>query len=247
MTPFPTQSNIQSALRSFLIAVLPPGVPVIAGQQNRAAEPMQGSFVVFTPIRFERLETNIDTYIDAKFTGSIVGTLMTISYVYPQFSGQIEVGSTIFGVGVAANTVVTALVTGDGGLGTYTVSPSQTITSETLSAGSQDIEQPTKATIQCDFHSANDTDAGDMAQTVSTLLRDEFGVDQFANQSPNYGVVPLYSEDPRQTPFLNAEQQYEFRWSVDVYLQVNQVIGAPLQFADEVDVGIISVDAAYGP
>ena len=243
----PTQSNIQAALKAFLIAVLPPNTRVISGQQNRTAEPIDGDFVVMTTLRFERIETNIDSYADAKFTGSIAGATMTITAVDPDFTGQIGLGSTIFGVGVAAGTVVTALGTGTGGLGTYTVNNSQTISSETLSAGSQTIEQPAKVAVQLDFHSANLTDAGDMAQTVSTLLRDAFGTEQFANQDPNYGVVPLYADDPKQMPFVNDSQQYEWRWVVEAMLQANQVVSVPQQFADSVEVDIISVDAEYAP
>jgi hypothetical protein len=78
-----------------------------------------------------------------------------------------------------------------------------------------------------------------MAQTVSTLFRDDFAVQQFANQDPNYGVAPLLADDPKQVPFLNAEQQYETRWVVDVKLQTNQVIDWPMQFADQLAITIL--------
>ncbi len=119
--------------------------------------------------------------------------------------------------------------------------------SKTLSSGAKTLEQHAKVTVQMDFHSANDTDAGDMAQTVSTTLRDDFGVQQFANQSPNYGVVPLYADDPKMLPFLNAEQAYEWRFVVEAVLQVNQVVSVSQQFADVVTVDVISVDATYPP
>jgi hypothetical protein len=72
-------------------------------------------------------------------TGSISGSTLTvtaITYALPYgadpHSYQIGVGSKIYGVGVAANTYVTALGTGTGGVGTYTVSGSQTVASEQL-------------------------------------------------------------------------------------------------------------------
>jgi hypothetical protein len=86
-----------------------------------------------------------------------------------------------------------------------------------------------------------------MAQTVSTLMRDAFAVEQFAAQEPNYGVVPLLADDPRQRPFINAEQQVEWRWSVEAMLQANQVLSVPQQFADSASVDLVSVDAAYPP
>ena len=57
-------------------------------------------------------------------TGSISGTTLTISAVA---AGNIVVGSNIWGTGVTAGTVVTALGTGSGGIGTYTVNNSQTV------------------------------------------------------------------------------------------------------------------------
>lgn len=224
------------------------GVSVVSGQANRAPETVNPFFVVMTPIRFERIETNVDSYQDSKFTGSIAGTLMTVSAFDPVLDGPIEVGSQIFGVGVAAGTIVTALGTGSGGTGTYQVSPSQTLSSRTLSAGVETLEQPTKVTVQLDFHSPDLSTAGDMAQTVSTLFRDDFAVQQFANQNPNYGdITPLYADDPKQVPFINDQQQYEWRWVVEAMLQANQVVSVPQQFADQVTVEIISVDASYPP
>ena len=55
MVPSPTQSQIMQALRSFLLGVLPTGVPVVLGQINRVAEPKGSDFVVMTPIRQVRL------------------------------------------------------------------------------------------------------------------------------------------------------------------------------------------------
>lgn len=64
-------------------------------------------------------------------TGSISGTTLTVSAVT---SGTLYVGQTIQGTGVTANTMITALVSGTGGAGTYTVSTSQTVGSTTLYA-----------------------------------------------------------------------------------------------------------------
>jgi len=67
----------------------------------------------------------------AIFTGSISTTTLTVTSV---LSGTIAVGQAIFGQGVTANTVITALGTGTGGAGTYTVSASQTVTSTTINS-----------------------------------------------------------------------------------------------------------------
>ncbi|MFN8993376.1 MAG: hypothetical protein ACK5X3_06910, partial [Pseudomonadota bacterium] len=71
------------------------------------------------------------------FTGSFSGTTLTVSAVA---SGTLAVGQLIVGTGVAASppgsnaTYITALGTGSGGVGTYTVSVSQTLSSRALTA-----------------------------------------------------------------------------------------------------------------
>lgn len=67
----------------------------------------------------------------ASFTGSISGTTLTVTSVA---SGTIIGSQTISGTGVTAGTYITALGTGTGGVGTYTVSVSQTAASTTISA-----------------------------------------------------------------------------------------------------------------
>lgn len=69
----------------------------------------------------------------AVFTASITGTTVTVSAVA---SGIIRVGQAIYGVGITNGTVITALGTGTGGTGTYTVNNSQTIQSEQITATS---------------------------------------------------------------------------------------------------------------
>jgi hypothetical protein len=67
----------------------------------------------------------------ASFTAAISGTTMTVSAVS---AGALQVGQTIAGTGVTAGTTITALGTGLGGVGTYTVSASQTVASEAITS-----------------------------------------------------------------------------------------------------------------
>jgi hypothetical protein len=220
------------------------GVTVIAGQQNRAAEPVNPWFVVMTPISFRRLSTNVDEAQDCKFVASIADTEMTVTELD---DGALAVGNQIFGPGVAAGTRVAAFDSGSGGIGTYDVAPPQTVASEIMSAGTKTMTQNVQVTIQCDFHSP-DFIAGDFAQTVSTALRDEFGVNFFAGlAAPLNGVVPLYGDDPKQTPFVNAENAYEWRWVLDVELEVEQVVTVPQLYADSVIPTLFSVEAEFPP
>lgn len=69
----------------------------------------------------------------AVVTGSIAGTTLTVTAVT---SGTLMVGETITGSGVTAGTTITGYITGVGGVGTYTVSASQTVASTTITGAS---------------------------------------------------------------------------------------------------------------
>ena len=68
----------------------------------------------------------------ATFTADISGTTMTVSAVA---SGTLSVGQQVYGTGVSQLTRITALGSGSGGVGTYTVSISQTVASTTMVTG----------------------------------------------------------------------------------------------------------------
>jgi hypothetical protein len=69
--------------------------------------------------------------VAAVVTGSIATTVLTVTAVT---SGKLSVGQTISGSGVTSGTKITALGTGTGGAGTYTVDTSQTASSTTVTA-----------------------------------------------------------------------------------------------------------------
>jgi hypothetical protein len=65
----------------------------------------------------------------AQFIGNISGTTLTVTSMK---SGTLAIGQQLFGVGVTDRTIITALGTGTGGVGTYTINISQTVASQTL-------------------------------------------------------------------------------------------------------------------
>ena len=67
----------------------------------------------------------------AVFTGSITTTTLTVTAMT---SGTIAISQSLFGLNVSAETVITALGTGTGGIGTYTINNSQTIASELMNS-----------------------------------------------------------------------------------------------------------------
>lgn len=237
IAPVPSQSAVFTALRSFLLEILPAGVEVVEGQDNRVPEPSVDDFVVMTEIFRPRLSTNVNTYTDVAFTGSIAGQTMTVTAV--QF-GAIAIGQRVNGLGVSVGTRITALQSGTGGVGTYTVSPAQTVASETLSSGFESHLQPTEINIQLDVHGEN---SADNAQIITTLLRDQYAVSAFSAIDPN--VQPLYADDPKQVPFWNGEQQAENRWVITARLQANIAMQTPQDFADQLQSTLINVEAVY--
>jgi hypothetical protein len=75
---------------------------------------------------------NVTMTAGASFTGSISGTTLTVTAV--SGTGVIGIGQVISGTGITAGTNITALGTGVGGVGTYTVSVSQSVGSVSITA-----------------------------------------------------------------------------------------------------------------
>ena len=241
-----TEFQELSALNAFLASVLPVGLPVIRGQVNRVAEPKSPDFVVYWPLRRARLSTNETAYQDNVVAGSIAGSVMTVTALV-QTEGPLSAGMLVTdGTAgeVAANTVIVGQISGSsGGTGAYSVSPApQSISGDTLYVGQRADLTPFEWTVQCDVHGPN---AADNVQVVMSLFRSEVATAGFA--ASDYAIAPLYADEARQVPFINAEQAYESRWTVDLVLQVNPIIGTPQQFADELEVKTVDVDATYPP
>ena len=100
------------------------GVAVTSGSINLAAV-----------TSFSDAATAITTalnYFDAQVTAAIAGNTMTVSAVT---SGALAVGQVISGAGVTPGTTITALGSGTGGTGTYTVSATQTVASTAIKGG----------------------------------------------------------------------------------------------------------------
>lgn len=62
MTPSRTQDMALTALRSFLLAVLPSGTEVVRGQDNRVPMPTSGDFVVMTPTQRKQMAQTVHSY-----------------------------------------------------------------------------------------------------------------------------------------------------------------------------------------
>jgi hypothetical protein len=95
--------------------------------------------------------------------------------------------------------------------------------------------------VQCDVFGPM---AGDISQFLSQLWIDP---DTIANLTVN-GVTPLYATDPRNMQFTNDQQQFEYRFSIDLSAEIDPVITSASQSAGTLTLGgIYSVDATFPP
>jgi hypothetical protein len=209
------------------------------GVNSRVPEPIEGDFIVMSSMSQPRLATNLSEYVDNIFVGSILGDLLTVTALT---RGSIEVGSLLFDGNwpqkIAAGTTIKKQLNGTpNGAGAYEVSVSQTLAAENLYAGIRTDIAAAEWIVQLDVHGPNSMNN---SRLIDTLFRSEVAVDFFFTQNPQ--IVPLYSDDPRQSPFQNEEQQIEFRWTIDLHMQINVTISTPQQFADQIKIKTIAVD-----
>lgn len=104
--------------------------------------------------------------VPAVVTGTIATTVLTVSAVT---SGTLAVGQTITGISVAANTTITSLGTGSGGIGTYNLSASSTVSvGETITAGWSTAQQTDYTNLICGFVTAGLNSKCDALWTPAT-------------------------------------------------------------------------------
>jgi hypothetical protein len=108
--------------------------------------------------------------------------------------------------------------------------------------GTSNALQPTQVGVQLDIHGPN---SADTTQIISTMFRDRAACALFT--ATGFDVQLLFASEPHQAPFINAENQYETRWSMDVELQANPIVTTAQDFAAVVTVGLINVDAKFPP
>jgi len=94
--------------------------------------PAGAKYYVINQVAVTACNDGTGNAIGATFTGSISGTTLTVSAM---IAGSLGSGDIISGAGVSAGTQITALGTGSGGVGTYTINNSQTVASENMTDG----------------------------------------------------------------------------------------------------------------
>jgi hypothetical protein len=153
-------------------------------------------------------------------TGSIASTTLTVTAVSV---GVLQVGSVITGTGIATGTTITALGTGTGGIGTYTVNISQSVVSTAITADSiiynheQGLNDGTNAMTS--FISSSDFDLVDGDQFILTkrIIPDL----SFAGSTATLPAVTMYIK-PRNFPgnaYSNVDSEQVIETSVDIYTE----------------------------
>lgn len=96
-----------------------------------------------------------------------------------------------------------------------------------------------QADIQVDIYGVS---AGDRAIALETLFRTGYAYD--AIKALDTRVAPLYSTEAIQAPMINAENQWQERFTLTVSLQVHITIDVPQDYFDAVNFTIEQADKA---
>jgi hypothetical protein len=181
------------------------------------------------------------------FTGSISGTTLTVTGVPVGF---LQVGSVIEGTGVAVGTTITALGTGLGGAGTYTVNISQLV-GQTAMTGDSIIynhEQGLDDNIlpMNSYIASSDFDLVDGDQFILTkrIIPDM----NFAGSTAAAPEVTMFIK-PRNFPgnaYTNTETGAVIETSVDVYTEQIFMRARARQMAIEIESNDLGVQWQLG-
>lgn len=96
--------------------------------------------------------------------------------------------------------------------------------------------QSTRIDIQLDVYGKG---AGSWAAMMTTLWRDEYACDLMKS------CQPLYMDDGRMMPLIDAESQYEERWCLVATAQYSPVVTVDQGFADVLDLTLVDVQERF--
>lgn len=148
-------------------------------------------------------ENTLPTQSGASVIGSISGTVLTVSAVN---SGVISLGDMVQGAGVTAGTVVTSMLSGSGGVGTYGVSVTQAVGSATLSVAPGGVTMLPNS-LYVAVYGGTSTDVAQAIWTKKSPGCSMNGnttvvVSDNVNYSPPYPTYPITFEIPAPTPVV---------------------------------------------
>ena len=181
------------------------------------------------------------------FTGAISGTTLTVTGIA---AGYLQVGSVITGTGVATGTIITALGTGLGGVGTYTVNISQLVVQTSMTGDSviYNHEQGVDDNIlpMASYIASSDFDLVDGDQFILTkrIIPDI----SFTGSTASTPEVTMYIR-PRNFPgnaYSNSESGAVIETSVDIYTEQIFMRARARQMAVEIESNDLGVQWQLG-
>ncbi|GAN69292.1 hypothetical protein AA0473_1706 [Acetobacter orleanensis NRIC 0473] len=240
----PVTAAITTALRAFLLAVLPPDTPVLLARQNRMAAP-NGPFVLMTVLLHQRIATSATRYTA---TSRIIlqqqESTVQVSLFGQGAADNAQALSTLFQNGWAAE-FFTALSENPSFLGSVTPGPASSFSC-----------QPPPACLPVARSAASSAVPPACVMPASTPFAGtsaaQFSVPssgQSAGQSasgPPPRIAPLYAGPARQIPFVNGERQYEEQWQIDLHLQASFVLTLPQPMASAARLVLADVTSPQG-
>jgi len=170
------------------------------------------------------------------FTGAISGTTLTVSSVD---AGILQVGSVVEGTGILPGTLITALGTGTGGVGTYTINISQLVDQTSMTGNSimynheQGLNDNTAPMTSYITSSDFDLVDGDQFILTKRIIPDL----SFNGSTANTPSVTMYIK-PRNFPgsaYSNVDSENVIETSVDVYTDQIFMRARARQMAIEVE------------
>jgi hypothetical protein len=114
---------------------------------------------------------------------------------------------------------------------------STNISTYDAAGGVRSVMMPTQYSVQIDCYGP---DSSDWATILVTMFRDPYGCDLLAPTAQ-----PLYCDDPKMMPLVDAEENYEQRWMITAVLQFNPIVTVSQEFMNTIDIVPVSVDATF--
>lgn len=100
-----------------------------------------------------------------------------------------------------------------------------------------DANTPVRFGVQIDVFGEG---ASDVIQAVKAAWLTDWA---FQTMAPT--CEPLYTDDARQSAFVNDSVQYEDRWTLTAEIQYNPSISTPMDFADSAAATLTAADVIY--
>ncbi|WP_140329583.1 phage neck terminator protein [Acetobacter tropicalis] len=264
MTIQPVTASITTALREFLRAVLPPGLPVQLAQQNRTVAPA-GPFVLLTLLTRQPLATVAQTETETITILSVPEEVrVQVSIFGPGAGDNAQSIATLFRTDWACryfenlfqNNKEEQSSDAESSLGTVAkwlekyapVAPEPPAAAQSLpllaEAPKPGSERPLTPLSRTPPPSAEAFPQN--APCQNTQPCNAFPASVPAQPAaPCYAparIVPLYAGPPRQMPFVNGERQFEEHWLLDLHCQVRTTLTLPTTTASAASLALICAD-----